>query len=186
MTSNRVGYARVSTSDQDLALQMDALSDCVKVFTDKASGSKAPRPGLDACLEYLQPRNTLVVWKLDRLGRSLSDLLNIVEDLEKRGVQFQSVTDGFNTTTAGGKMFFQIAGAFAEYEKNQIQERTHAGLAAARARGRVGGRPSTLSPKDVQRMREMYAGGELTVQQIANKFGVSRPTVYRHLETTEK
>lgn len=143
----KVGYARTSTTEQKLDLQIDALEQagCEKVFTDYGiSGSTSARPGLDEALEYARKGDVLVIWKLDRLGRSLSHLLEVIEGLKERGVQFASVQDGFDTSTAAGKMVFSVIGAMAEYERNLIRERTMAGLASARARGRMDGRPKKL------------------------------------------
>src|SRR2546423_716996 len=139
----QIGYARVSTTEQNLDLQLDALkkADCVKIFTDTASGAKTARKGLDEALTYVRPGDTLVVWRLDRLGRSLKHLIEVVTDLEKRGIGFKSLTENIDTTTSGGKLIFHIFGALAEFERDIIRERTKAGLEAARARGRKGGRP---------------------------------------------
>ncbi len=180
---NRIGYARISTEDQTTALQADALKSagCIRIFTDVASGKNTDRPQLRACLDFLQPGNTLVVWRLDRLGRSLKDLILIMEELNGRGVQISSLTEGFDTNTPTGKLMFQLVGVFSEFELNLVRERTHAGLAAARARGRVGGRPNSLDAKQVKKLQTMYAAQELTVAQIAGRFGVSRATVYRYL-----
>src|SRR5664280_2379752 len=138
-----IGYARVSTDDQNADLQKDALkkAGCIKVFTDKASGSLASRPQLDRMLDQLRPGDVVVVWRLDRLGRSLKNLIALVEGLAEREVGFRSLSESIDTTTANGKLFFSLMGALAEFERDLIRERTMAGLAAARARGRVGGRP---------------------------------------------
>jgi DNA invertase Pin-like site-specific DNA recombinase len=179
-----IGYARVSTDDQSAALQQDALkaAGCLKVFTDKASGSLANRPQLDRMLDQLRPGNVVVVWRLDRLGRSLKNLIALVGDLADRGVSFRSLSESIDTTTANGKLFFSIMGALAEFERDLIRERTMAGLAAARARGRVGGRPPTMTPDKVKVARQMYDSKEHTVEAIAQTLGVSRKTIYRHLE----
>src|ERR1017187_1784158 len=179
-----IGYARVSTDDQDAALQVDALKNagCLKVFTDKASGSLANRPQLDRMLDQLRPGDVVVVWRLGRLGRSLKNLISLVEDLADRGVGFRSLSESIDTTTANGKLFFSIMGALAEFERTLIRERTMAGLAAARARGRVGGRPPTMTPDKVKVARQMYDAKEHTVEAIAKTLGVSRKTIYRHLE----
>ena len=141
-----VGYARVSTHEQNLSLQVDALTQagCEKIFEDKISGIKAERPGLNAALEFVRKGDTLVVWRLDRLGRSLKHLIETVADLEGRGIGLRSLQEAIDTTTAGGRLVFQIFGALAEFERNLIRERTLAGLQAARARGRKGGRPKAL------------------------------------------
>ena len=179
-----IGYARVSTEDQDAALQIDALkaAGCLKVFTDKASGSLANRPQLDRMIDQLRPGDVVVVWRLDRLGRSLKNLIALVEDLADRGVGFRSLSESIDTTTANGKLFFSIMGALAEFERDLIRERTMAGLAAARARGRVGGRPPVMTPDKIKIARQMYEGREHTVEAIAKTLGVSRKTVYRHLD----
>src|SRR3984885_2977164 len=145
-----IGYARVSTLDQDASLQLDALkkAGCLKVFTDKASEALDKRPQLDRLLDQLRPGDTVAVWRLDRLGRSLKHLIALIEDLEDRGVGFRSLTEGMDTTTPGGKLVFSIFGALAEFERALIRERTKAGLAAARARGRKGGRASVIAAEE--------------------------------------
>ncbi len=180
----KVGYARVSTTDQNLDLQTDALKQagCEKIFSDRGvSGAKADRPGLDKALEHVRKKDTLVIWKLDRLGRPLSHLLSIVEDLRERGVNFASVQDGFDTSTASGKMVFSVIGAMAEYERNLIRERTMAGLAAARARGRMGGRPKSLGESQVKVAIALAKEGNLTIQEICKQVGCSRSTYYRQV-----
>jgi DNA invertase Pin-like site-specific DNA recombinase len=178
-----IGYARVSTTEQDASLQLDALraAGCLKVFTDKASGSLDRRPQLDRLLDQLRPGDTVVVWRLDRLGRSLKHLIALIEDLADKDVGFRSLTEGMDTTTSGGKLVFSIFGALAEFERSLIRERTMAGLAAARSRGRVGGRPPVMTPEKVKVARQLYKDRELTVEEIAKTIGVSRKTVYRHL-----
>lgn len=182
-----LGYARVSTTEQNASLQHDALkaAGCIKIFTDKASGSLDRRPQLDRLLDQLRRGDTVVVWRLDRLGRSLKHLIQIVEDLAEAGVGFKSLTEGMDTTTAGGKLIFSIFGALAEFERSLIRERTMAGLAAARSRGRVGGRPPVMTPDKIKVARQLYKAKELTVEEIAKTIGVSRKTVYRHLVDTE-
>jgi DNA invertase Pin-like site-specific DNA recombinase len=157
VTTGLVGYARVSTLDQNLAMQEKALkqSRCLKIFTDRASGKNMERPGLDEALKFLREGDTLVVWKLDRLGRSLQDLIKILDDLTKRGIKFQSLQEHITTDTAAGRMFFQMIGTFAEFERNLISERTHNGLAAARAHGRVGGRKAILNSEKVAQARAL-------------------------------
>lgn len=185
-----IGYARVSTTDQHLHLQEDALraAGAEKVFTDQMSGSKASRPGLDACLDYLRSGDTLVAWKLDRLGRSTKNLIELIELLRERDVDLVITTMGIDTRTPMGKMVFTIFAGVAEFERDLIRERTHAGLAAARARGRVGGRKRTLSPKQAQHARDLYGktgdDGKRahTVQEIANLLRVPRTTVYGYLD----
>ena len=178
-----IGYARISTTDQDPALQLDALEavGCIKVFSDTASGVLDRRPELDRMLDQLRDGDTVVVWRLDRLGRSLKHLITLVEDLETKGVGFRSLTEAIDTTTAGGKLVFQIFGAMAEFERSIIKERTMAGLEAARARGRKGGRPTVMTPEKIKMARDLYDSKQYTVESIANELGVSRKTVYRHL-----
>jgi len=182
-SSTLVGYARVSTQDQNPDLQTDALEQagCVRVFTDKASGSKAERPQLTAALDYLRPGDTLVVWKLDRLGRSLPHLVDTIAALRDRQVGFRSLQESIDTTTATGRLIFHIFGALAEFERDLIRERTHAGLAAARARGRVGGRKPALTPEKAAAARRMYDDKSTSVSEIARVLGVSRATLYRSL-----
>jgi len=184
MTSALIGYARVSTDDQSAALQEDALkkAGCIRVFTDHASGSKASRPELDRMIDQLRSGDVVVVWRLDRLGRSLRNLIDLVQSLAERGVGFRSLTESIDTTTANGRLFFSIMGALAEFERDLIRERTQAGLAAARARGRVGGRPSVMNPKKIATARKLYDSHEHTVAEIAAMLNVSVATVYRHLE----
>ena len=179
-----IGYARVSTDDQDAALQTDALktAGCLKVFTDAASGSLAHRPQLDRMLDQLRPGDTVVVWRLDRLGRSLKNLITLIEELAERSVGFRSLSESIDTTTANGKLFFSVMGALAEFERDLIRERTTAGLAAARARGRIGGRPPVMTPDKVKVARQMYQSKEHTVDAIVKTLGVSRKTIYRHLK----
>jgi DNA invertase Pin-like site-specific DNA recombinase len=180
---NRIGYARVSTSDQDPALQTDALTaaGCCRIFTDRASGAKDDRPQLLACLDHLNPGDTLVVWRLDRLGRSIKHLIATVTALDDHGIGFSSLTEGFDTTTAGGELIFHVFAAFAQFERRLIQERTRAGLAAARARGRLGGRKVKMTKQKLAAAQGLRDKGDLTMEQIAKVVGVSRPTLYRHL-----
>lgn len=178
-----IGYARVSTADQNLDLQTDALQEagCARIFTDKASGTLADRPQLSAALDYMRPGDTLTVWRLDRLGRSLRHLVDTVTNLQERGVGFRSLQESIDTTTTGGRLVFHVFCALAEFERDLVRERTHAGLAAARARGRVGGRKPSLSPDQVAVARRLYAEGNHTVAEIARIVGVSRATVYRQI-----
>jgi DNA invertase Pin-like site-specific DNA recombinase len=177
-----IGYARVSTVGQDLALQMDALeaAGCDRIFTEKASGTKSDRPELEATLAYMRDGDTLVVWKLDRLGRSVRHLVNTVIDLEERGIGFRSLTQGIDTTTPAGRLVFNIFAALAEFERELTIERTMAGLAAARARGRIGGRRSVITPDKLKVARQMINDGE-SVTTAARTISVSRATLYRHL-----
>jgi DNA invertase Pin-like site-specific DNA recombinase len=178
-----LGYARVSTTDQNPDLQIDALkaAGCSRIFTDKASGALDRRPKLDQVLDHLRAGDTLVVWRLDRLGRSLRHLIDTVGQLAERGVGFRSLTEGIDTTTPSGRLVFHIFGSLAEFERELIRERTNAGLAAARARGRKGGRPVSMTPDKVKVARQMYDAREHTVEAIAQTLGVSRKTIYRHL-----
>ncbi len=178
-----LGYARVSTIGQEPALQLDALeaAGCYRVFTDRVSGTADRRPQLDALLDQLRPGDTLVVWRLDRLGRSLRHLIDTTVRLEERGVGFRSLAEHIDTTTPTGKLVFHVFGALAEFERDLIVERTRSGLVAARARGRTGGRPAVMTPAKVEGARRMYAGREHTLAEIAATIGVGRSTVYRHL-----
>ena len=180
-----IGYARVSTGEQTLDLQLDALAKagCGKVFTETASGAKSDRPLLKEALAYARSGDTIVVWRLDRLGRSLQHLISTVTDLKDRGIGFRSLTEQIDTTTSGGKLIFHVFGALAEFERDLIGERTHAGLAAARARGRTGGRPKKLSdPKQLALAQRLYADGQTDVATICRTLGISRATLYRALK----
>lgn len=174
-----IGYARVSTQDQSPALQTDALvaAGCEQVFHEKATGATRERPELVACLRTMRKGDTLVVWKLDRLARSLKDLVEIIDDLQKRGVGFRSLTEAIDTTSTGGRLVFHIFGALAEFEHSLIRERTIAGLAAARARGRRGGRKLAMSKTDVRKAAAMLSDPAITKTEVARHFGVSRVTL---------
>lgn len=178
-----VGYARVSTQDQKPALQLDALkvAGCEKVFTEKASGAQRDRPELAAALSYMRPGDSLVVWKLDRLARSLPQLIETVAQLESKGIGLRSLTEAIDTTTAGGKLIFHIFGALAEFERSVIRERTRAGLKAARDRGRKGGRPPALSAADLAAAKALLRDPAITVEEVATRLKVSPATLYRHL-----
>jgi DNA invertase Pin-like site-specific DNA recombinase len=178
-----VGYARVSTHDQTLALQQDALekAGCERVFTDTASGAKPERKGLEEALSYVRAGDTLVVWRLDRLGRSLKDLIERITALQKRGIGFKSLTEQIDTTTSGGKLIFHIFGALAEFERDIIRERTNAGLQAARARGRKGGRPKALTGKKSAMAQALYADKTNSVNDICKTLNISRATLYRYV-----
>jgi DNA invertase Pin-like site-specific DNA recombinase len=180
-----IGYARVSTSDQTLNLQKDALekAGCSKIFTETASGAKAERTGLDEALNYVRAGDTLVVWRLDRLGRSLKHLIETITGLNDRKIGFKSITESIDTTTSGGKLIFHIFGALAEFERDIIRERTQAGLTAARARGRNGGRPKALTQKKAQMAQALYADKNNTVSEICKTLDVSRATLYRYIKT---
>ena len=177
------GYARVSTGEQDARLQHDALKNagCYRIFTDTASGSLESRPELDKLLDQLRPGDTLVVWRLDRLGRSLRHLIDQMADLQDRGVAFRSLQENIDTSSSGGKLIFHIFASLAEFERDLVRERTHAGLQAARARGKVGGRPRLLSGDKLRTAQKLYEQQEMTVAQIGEVLGVSRTTVYRAL-----
>jgi DNA invertase Pin-like site-specific DNA recombinase len=177
-----VGYARVSTADQQLALQEDALTQagCGRIFTDTMSGAKADRPGLAAALSYLREGDILAVWRLDRLGRSLKDLIEIVTTLEQRGIGLKSLQESMDTTTPGGKLIFHVMAALAEFERGIIRERTQAGLKAARARGRQGGRPRKLNHKRAALAVSMLREPSNSVNDICATVGVSRSTLYRY------
>ena len=181
---NSIGYVRVSTGDQDAALQLDALEreGCIRIFSDTASGARAERPELSRLFDQLRSGDTLVVWRLDRLGRSLGHLIETVAQLDERGVGFKSLQESMDTTTPGGRLVFHVFGALAEFERDLIRERTRAGLKAARARGRRGGRPSVMSAEKVEVARRMYESREYTVAAIAATLGVSRASIYRHLD----
>ncbi|MBV9511755.1 MAG: recombinase family protein [Caulobacteraceae bacterium] len=180
-----IGYARVSTQDQTPALQLDALkaAGCERIFMEKASGAQRDRPELKAALDYLRKDvgDILVVWKLDRLARSLSQLIDTADVLEKQGVGLRSLTEAIDTTSAGGRLVFHVFGAMAEFERSIIRERTKAGLEAARARGRTGGRPPALSAKDVAAAKAMLTDPQITVSEVARRMKVAPSTLYRHL-----
>lgn len=179
----QIGYCRVSTIDQNPDLQRDALTNagCERLFEDRMTGTKKDRPGLIEALAFARPGDTITVWRLDRLGRSLKDLLQIVADLEERGVGLRSLTESIDTSSSGGRLIFSIFGAIGEFERNLIRERTLAGLDAARRRGRTGGRPRSLSERDILAAKAMLTGDELTVSEVADRLGVSVPTLYRHM-----
>jgi DNA invertase Pin-like site-specific DNA recombinase len=181
-----IGYARVSTTDQTLALQKDALqkASCERIFTDTASGALSERKGLEEALSHLRTGDTLVVWKLDRLGRSLKDLIARMTELQNRQIGFKSLTEQIDTTTSGGKLIFHIFGALAEFERDIIKERTQAGLAAARARGKRGGRPPALSPERIRFARRLYADQNNSVTEICKLLKISRHTLRRYVKTT--
>ena len=177
-----IGYARVSTLDQKLDLQSDALTaaGCDEIFSDIASGARDKRPGLDAALERLQDGDTLIVWKLDRLGRSLAHLVATVSDLAGRGVDFRSVNEKIDTTTPGGKLVFHIFAAMAEFERELIRERTHAGLTAARARGRKGGAKLLLDDEQTRIVRRL-AKDHYAINSICSAVGISRRSYFRYM-----
>jgi DNA invertase Pin-like site-specific DNA recombinase len=181
-----VGYARVSTREQNVDSQTDVLeaAGCTRVYVEQASGTLARRPALTDVLSYLREGDTLVVTKLDRLGRSVKNLKDIADELERRGVGLRALSQGVDTTTPGGRLFFHMLAAIAEFERDLIVERTKDGLASARARGRKGGAKPKMTLAKVRQARAMYDQKEHTVQEIADVLGVSRPTIYRHLTDT--
>lgn len=187
--SSSIGYARISTDDQDLSLQLDALkaAGCHKIFRDTVSGAQADRPGLVQALESVRAGDTLVVWRLDRPSRSRRQLIELMTRLDDRGVGFRSVTEQIDTTTSGGKLIFHIFGALAEFERNLIRERTKADLSAARARGRLGGRPKLPdTDRKIQMARRLHADPSNSITDICTTLGVSRATLYRYLRVPEK
>lgn len=177
-----IGYARVSTADQNPDLQRDALAatGCARVFEDEASGARADRPGLGQALGYVRDGDTLVVWKLDRLGRSLPHLIETVASLAAKGVGFRSLTEAIDTTTPGGRLVFHLFGALGEFERDLIRERTRAGLAAAAARGRKGGRKPVATPERIDRARAMIARG-LSVREAAARLRIGKTALYAAL-----
>ena len=180
-----IGYARVSTQDQELNLQLDALKQigCVKVFTDKTSGAKAERPGLDECLKYLQEGDVLIVWRLDRLGRSIKHLILLIEQLKQRNIAFKSICEGaIDTTTASGELIFNLFSVLAQFERRLLQDRTNAGLAAARARGRLGGKPPMSSADSrVLNAKKMYQDHNMSIRDICKILKISRTSFYRYI-----
>ena len=181
-----IGYARVSTEDQKLRLQRDALEEagCEKIFREKVSGAAKRLPERERLLAFVRKGDVVVVWKLDRLGRSLRDLVQVITALKEKGVGFRSLRESINTTTASGKLTFHIFAALAEFERDLIRERTQAGLAAARARGKRMGRPPALDKKQVKMARAMLEDPEITAKQVAVQLGVHRSTLYRYLKET--
>jgi DNA invertase Pin-like site-specific DNA recombinase len=181
--NQRIGYARVSTEDQHLDLQRDALQQagCRVIYEEAASGKSAARPELEQCRKALRSGDTLVVWRLDRLGRSLPDLVRIVAELEQNGISFESLTEKVETGGAAGRPVVQIFAALAEFERNLIHERTHAGLAAARARGRSGGRKPKLGEKQLREIKALLRDPDIQVAEVARRYGVSRTTLYNHV-----
>lgn len=178
-----VGYARVSTQDQDARLQRVALegAGCERVFEETASGAQRERPELAAALSYMREGDQLVVWKLDRLARSVRQLIETVEDLEARDIGFRSLTENIDTTSPGGRLVFHLFAALAEFERGLIRERTMAGLASARAQGRTGGRPRSVTDKDLVAIKALLANEQITVAEAANRVGISAATLYRYL-----
>ena len=177
-----IGYARVSTKDQSTDLQIHDLrkAGCEKIFEEKASGAQRDRPQLTAALNYMRSGDTLIVWKLDRLARSLRQLVETVEDIKKRNIGFFTIKDNIDTNTAAGKLFFHVFASLAEFEREVIRERTSAGLLAARANGRVGGRPGILDPDDIEAAKTLLQNSKLTVTQVAKRLGIGLATLYRY------
>lgn len=183
----KIGYARVSTDVQNLAPQLDALAGegCAQIYEEHASGSDDNRPELSACLKALRPGDTLVVWRLDRLGRNIRHIIATVEDLASRGIGFQSMTDNVSGSGASARLTLNIFAAFADHERHVISERTRAGLAAARARGRKGGRPKALTDKQLREAKLLLTDPEASVTELAKSYGVSRATLYSGLKRLE-
>jgi DNA invertase Pin-like site-specific DNA recombinase len=179
----KIGYARVSTDDQNLSLQLDALAaaGCDKVFQDQVSGATVKRPGLDAALAAMQPGDMLTVWRLDRLGRSMPHLVSTVADFAERGIGFQSITEAMDTTTAGGELLFHVMGALAQFERRLNAERSRAGIAAARRRGKPLGRPADLTPEKITHARQMIDSEKQSVSGMAKLLGVHRVTLHKAL-----
>jgi DNA invertase Pin-like site-specific DNA recombinase len=182
-----VGYARVSTLDQNLDLQLDALqaAGCERTFSDRTTGARADRPGLRDALGFARDGDLLLVWKLDRLSRSLSHLVETVQELERRGIGFKSLTEGLDTSNSGGKAIFPLFAAIASVERTLIQERTRAGLAAARQRGRIGGRPKLLTTEKLAAAMKLLSAGTAP-RDVASILGVSIPTLYRHCPASQR
>ncbi len=182
----KIGYARVSTDDQNMSLQLDALqaAGCNKVFTDQLSGATTKRPGLDQALAALQTGDVLTVWRLDRLGRTMRHLVNMVHEFGERGIGFQSLTEAMDTTTAGGELLFHVMGALAQFERRLNAERSRAGIEAARRRGKHLGRPADLTPEKISHARQMIDSGQQSVTGMAKIIGVHRVTLHKALKRT--
>lgn len=183
-----IGYARVSTADQYLCMQEDALkgAGCEDIFKDIVSGAKTARPGLHSAISHLRKGDTLVVWRLDRLGRSLAHLIETVKELNDQGIGFKSLQENIDTTTSGGQLIFHIFGALAQFERELIRERTQAGLKAARVRGRMGGRPVQLNTQEIRKLKKHYDKGDLSVMEICKLFNITKPTLYRYLKNEKQ
>ena len=178
-----IGYSRTSTMEQNHQLQLDALMSvgCERIFQETASGAQRDRPELVAAIDFARSDDTIVVWKMDRMARSLKQLIETVEKLDSKGVGFKSLTESIDTTSPGGKLIFHIFGALAEFERSMIRERTIAGLRSARAQGRVGGRPPAMSEDDILAAKAMLTDPLITVKQVAQRLGVSVSTLYKHV-----
>lgn len=185
LTMALIGYARVSTAEQDTALQTDALgkAGCERMFTDTMSGATSERPGLSSAMEFLRENDVLVVWRLDRLGRSLPHLIEVVAGLDARGIGFRSLTEAIDTTTPGGRLIFHVFGALGQFERDLIRERTKAGLSAAAARGRKGGRKPVVTGDKLQKARTLLAQG-LTVREVATRLKIGKTALYDALRGT--
>ena len=179
-----IGYARISTPDQNLDMQIDRLkaAGCEKIFTDCISGAKSDRPGLNKALDFARSTDVLVVWKLDRLGRSLTHLISTVQSLTERGIEFKSLQENLDTVSAGGKLIFHLFGAIAEFERDLIRERTKAGLESARARGRKGGRRKVLSAAKIKAGKDLAADTTRSVSEICQLLGCSQSTYFRYIK----
>jgi len=184
----KIGYARVSTADQHLRMQEDALKSagCEEIYSDVISGVKSQRPGLEKALNYAREGDTIVVWKLDRLGRSIQHLIQTITSLIEKKIAFKSLQENIDTSTSGGKLIFHIFSALAEFERDLIQERTQAGLKAARVRGKMGGRPPLLDTRQINRMIEMYDEQKNTVAEICKIYNISRPSFYNYLNNRKR
>lgn len=184
----KIGYARVSTADQHLRMQEDALKSagCEEIYSDVISGVKSQRPGLDKALNFAREGDTIVVWKLDRLGRSIQHLIQTITSLIEKKIAFKSLQENIDTSTSGGKLIFHIFSALAEFERDLIQERTQAGLKAARVRGKMGGRPPLLDNRQINRMIEMYDEQKNTVAEICKIYNISRPSFYNYLNNRRR
>lgn len=178
-----VAYLRVSSESQSLDLQRDSIKDleCEKIFEEKVSGKDTNRPQFELMNDQLRKGDTVVIWKLDRLGRSFPDLIQIVEDWKKREIALKVITENFNTSTPEGELYFRIFCMIADYERVKIKERVNAGLKAARARGRVGGKPPSLTPKDIERLRKLYIDNEMSISELCKQFSIGKTTLYKYV-----
>ncbi len=183
----KIGYARISTADQNLELQTDALqkTGCEKIFTDQAGGAKDDRKGLIDAIEFCRKGDSLIVWKLDRLGRSLKHLIETINLLHEKKVGFVSLQENIDTTTSGGKLVFHVFGALAEFERELIRERTNAGLASARQRGRLGGRPKAMTGKQVKLAKSLLKDPQTTIKEVCQTLQISKTTLYRYLNNKD-
>lgn len=183
-----IGYARFSTQDQKPHQQFDALNaaGCMRIFEERTSGARRDRPVLLAAIDFLRCGDTLVVWKLDTLARSVRQLIETIDALERRSCGFRSLTENNDTTTSGGRLIFHVSGALAEFERSITRERTMAGLDAARARGRLGGRPPAMTPTDIAVARTLLANPKISVKEVARRQGVSVSTLYKHIPSARE